>query len=60
MKSGAPASLKGGISNNSDYNCQFGNSAVTSPTSNTKIHFRGSSNHQQDSEKRLPMINSSK
>ena len=40
-------SFKGGVSNISDYNCQYSTSAALSPTN-------------KDSEKRLPLINSSK
>jgi hypothetical protein len=56
IKNGS-SSFKGANHNISDYNCHYSTAAPVSP-SNHEIHFRAG--QQQDSEKRLPLINSSK
>lgn len=57
LKNGS-TSFKAGNNNISDYNCHYSTTAGVISPSNYEPHFRNG--HQQDSEKRLPMINSSK
>jgi hypothetical protein len=57
IKNGLSSFKGGNINIISDYNCHYSTAAAMSPT-NHEINFRGA--NQQDSEKRLPMINSSK